>query len=95
MIREDNFWQIKTHKKFLWFNIKTSFFKYTYKVLKNTIWIIMKNNEDLNIKIAQNDWKYILLISPKVWNYEYFDFHKYEEIINIWYNEIKDNFILN
>ncbi len=86
VIREENK-KINTHEKIFWLNFKTSFWKYNYKVLKRTISIIMKNNEDFSISIATSQWKNIFLLKPKVWDYEYFDFLKYEEIIKLWYDE--------
>jgi hypothetical protein len=49
----------------------------------------MKNNEDFSLQIAKNNWKNIILLSPDVWNYEYFDFIKYKEIIKKWFDEAK------
>lgn len=89
-IREEEIWEINAYKNILWFNLKTSFIKYNYKVLKRSFSIIMKNNEDLSIQIAKNNSKNIQLIAPNVWIFEYYDFHKYEEIINLWYEAIKD-----
>ena len=36
----------------------------------------MKTNEDLNILLAKNLEKNIILISPALAKYEYFDFYK-------------------
>jgi len=89
VVREKNK-DIITHKNFFWITFKTSFWKYNYQIFKKTISIIMKNNEDFSIEIAKQKWKNIILIKPQVWDYEYFDFLKYKEIIDLWYKSCKD-----
>lgn len=73
--------KMKTHRKIFSFQIKKWFIWTTYETIKKTISIIMANNEDLTLEIAKKDWKNIILIKPNVSNYEYFDFMKYNEII--------------
>jgi hypothetical protein len=51
---------------------------------------MMSQNEDSEKEIALLQGKNITLIAPKVWNYEYFDFKKYQEIIQKWYDEAKN-----
>lgn len=85
VIREKN--QIKTHRKFFHVSIKKWFFWNTYETLKKTISIIMSNNEDLTIELAKYSGKNIILITPNLSMYEYFDFMKYNEIIQKWYKE--------
>ena len=50
---------------------------------------MMKTNEDLNILLAKNLEKNIILISPALAKYEYFDFYKIDEILKIGYLEAK------
>lgn len=87
VIKEENK-KLDTSKKIFWINFKSSFWEYNYKIIKRAVYIVMKNNEDLAINNAKSIWKNILLIEPKLYNYEYFDFFKYKEIIKLWYEEI-------
>lgn len=87
VVREKDKKSVKSEKIIFGIKFKTSFWKYNYQVLRRTISIIMKNNEDFSLEIAKANWKNIILLSPDVWNYEYFDFMKYKEIIKKWYNE--------
>lgn len=81
----------KTHRKILNFSIKKWFFGNTYETLKKTISIIMANNEDLTLELAGYKGKNILLLKPNVSMYEYFDFVKYNEIIEKWYQSAWEN----
>ena len=87
VIRESFDWEIPTHKTIFWFRVKRSFFKYNYQVMKRTIGIMMKNNEDFHIELCRNTGKHITLIAPDVSEFEYFDFMKYEAISKLGYNE--------
>lgn len=79
--------EIETHKKILEFSIKRGFFPYNYEVFKKTMTIIMTNNEDAQIGLAKMEWKNITLIAPNLENFEYYDFPKYREIIDMGYTE--------
>lgn len=81
--------KIKTHKKIGIFELKRSFWTFNYDILKQTIAHMMSQNEDSEREIAQLQGKTVTLIAPKVWNYEYFDFKKYQEIIQKWFDEAK------
>lgn len=87
VVRERN--NPKTHRKILSLNFKKWFLGNTYETLKKTISIIMANNEDLSLQIARYEWKHIVLLTPNVSKYEYFDFMKYNEIIEKGYLEIQ------
>ncbi|MDD5770210.1 MAG: patatin-like phospholipase family protein [Candidatus Gracilibacteria bacterium] len=90
VVRENNKEIIYSHKVFLGIKFKTSFWKYNYQILKKTISIVMRNNEDFCMTLAQNSGKNIILIKPDVGDYEYYDFIKYDEISKKGYEEIKD-----
>lgn len=81
--------KIKTHKKIWIFELKRSFWTFNYDILKQTIAHMMTQNEDNEIEISSLKGKNITLIAPKVGNYEYFDFKKFKEIIQKWYDEAK------
>lgn len=83
----DTYKEIKTHRKIFNINIKKLFFWINYQILKKTINITMSTNENLSLEIARYKWKNITLLLPRVWNYEYHDFLKYNEIITKWYEE--------
>ncbi|MCH8518413.1 patatin-like phospholipase family protein [Candidatus Gracilibacteria bacterium] len=92
VVREDFSKNIPTHKKIFGFEFRSSFFKYNYRILKRTIGIMMKNNEDFHIELCRSRGKNIILIAPDVSDYEYFDFMKYEEISKLGYEEIRKVF---
>lgn len=81
--------ELKTHRTFFNINIKKLFIWLNYDILKKTINIIMSNNEDLSLEIAKYQDKNVVLLIPNVWNYEYHDFMKYDELIEKWYEEAK------
>lgn len=81
--------KIRTHKKVWNFLIQRSFWTYNYDILKQTITHLMTQNEDAEIEIARLQGKNVILLCPKVGDYEYFDFLKYPEIIQKWYDEMK------
>ena len=92
VIREAFEWEIPTHKTILWFRVKRSFFRYNYQIMKRTIGIMMKNNEDFHIELCRTQWKNIILIAPDVSEFEYFDFMKYEAISKLGYEEAEKIF---
>jgi hypothetical protein len=58
-------------------------------VMKKLVIISMSTNEDLTIEIAKNNWKNIILLSPDLWEFEFQDFNKVEELYIKWYEEAK------
>jgi len=89
VVREDFRSDIPSYRTFFWYRFRSSFFKYNYHILKRTIGIMMKNNEDFHIELCRSRGKNITLIAPDVSGYEYFDFMKYEEIAKLGYEEAK------
>jgi len=87
VVREDFSSEIPTHRSFFGFRFRSSFIKYNYHILKRTIGIMMKNNEDFHIELCRSRGKNITLIAPDVSDYEYFDFMKYEAISKLGYDE--------
>jgi len=87
VVREDFRSDIPTYRTFFWFRFRSSFIKYNYQILKRTIGIMMKNNEDFHIELCRSKGKNIILIAPDVSDYEYFDFMKYEEISKLGHEE--------
>lgn len=87
VVREDFSAEIPTHRSFFGFRFRSSFIKYNYRVLKRTIAIMMKNNEDFHIELCRSRGKNITLIAPNISDYEYFDFMKYEAIAKLGYKE--------
>lgn len=82
---------IETKRKIFNFEFRKWFFSYNYGILKKTITILMWTNEDLSLELARKNWKNILLISPMIWNYEYYDFNKIDDISEKWYEEMKNH----
>ncbi len=79
--------KIKTHKKLWNFEFKTWFWEFNYQILRNTIALIMKTNEDFSLEIWQKQWKIITLLKPNTAKYEYYDFNKYQALIEVGYKE--------
>ena len=86
----DKWKKIITNRKIWNFEFKKWFFGYNYEILKKTITILMSTNEDLSLELAKYIWKKIILLTPDIWNYEYYDFNKVDEISDIWYEEAKN-----
>ncbi len=81
--------KIKENKKLLNFDISKSFFTYNYEIIHNSFYILMCNNEDLDISIAEKCWKNITFIWLPLIDYEFYDFYKFDKIISIWYENSK------
>lgn len=90
-LRTKNIKKIDTHKNFFQFQIQRSFWKYNYDILKQSLGVLMIQNENLSLENAKAQWKKVILLSPDVWNYEYFEFSKFQEIIEKWYQEAKNH----
>jgi NTE family protein len=82
--------KIRTHKKLWNFEFKKWFWEYNYQILRNTIALIMMTNEDLSLKIWRDQGKNIILLTPDITKFEYYDFHKSSEIIKTGYKEAKE-----
>lgn len=70
-----------------WFILKRTFFWINYQILKKTIATIMKTNEELCQKIATIEWKNVVLLTPDISQFEYYDFHKVDQISKKGYEE--------
>lgn len=85
----DGWKKITKDSSFLNFTFKKWFFWYNIEVMKKLVIISMSTNEDLTIEIAKNNWKNIILLSPDLWEFEFQDFNKVEELYIKWYEEAK------
>lgn len=79
--------QLTTKIKVLGFEVKHNIFWMSYQILQKSIDIMMKQNEDKSI----NCWKNVILLHPKFPKIDYFEFHKYKEISEIWYKDSQEN----
>lgn len=82
-----NTWKITQTNTYFWMNIKTWFWKNNYEIIKRSIILMMKVNEDNSLRTIN---KNILLIRPDFWKLDMFDFAKIDDFIEIWYNEAKN-----
>ncbi len=82
--------KIIVNRKIWNFEFKKWFFWYNYEILKKTITILMSTNEDLTLEIAKQIWKKIILLSPDIGDYEYYDFNKVQELSEKWYEEAEN-----
>ena len=78
----------KINKKIniLWLEVDKTFVGINYQIIQKTIDIMMKQNEDRSLEFWN---KNVILIRPKFSTIDYYEFHKYEEIIEIWYKTAK------
>lgn len=84
-----NKWPIEKTKKVFWISFKNWFFKNNYEIIKRSVILMMKVNEDVSLKNSKKD---IILIRPDFWKLDLMDFNKIDEFIEIWYNEINKYF---
>ncbi len=83
----DNWRGIKTYRNFFKHKFNKWFFWYNLEVMKKLVIISMSTNEDLTIEIAKNNWKNIILLAPDLWEFEFHDFKKIDELYKKWYEE--------
>ncbi|EKE29776.1 MAG: Phospholipase, patatin family [uncultured bacterium (gcode 4)] len=72
---------LKSKLKFMGFEMKHNVFWMNYQILQKAIDIMMKQNEDRSL----HSWKNVILLHPNFPWIDYYEFNKYDEIINIWY----------
>ena len=83
--------EIKFTKKIFWIDFDKWIFSNSYSILQKTIDIMMSQNEKNSVNIWKNSGKNIFLLNPKFEWIDYWEFHKFKEIIEIWYNFGKNN----
>ncbi len=81
-----NTWTIHETKNIMWMNFKSGFFKNNFEIIKRSVILMMKVNEDQSIL---TDWKDIQLVRPDFWKLDIIDFNKVDEFINIGYKDAK------
>lgn len=89
----DQWKEIVTKRKIDWIEFKKWFFWYNYGILKKTITIMMWTNEDLSLELAKARWKNIVLLTPDISDYEYYDFYKVDEISKKGYEEARKKLV--
>jgi len=57
-----------------------------YAIMQKSIDILLAQNEEKSI---QSSKQHVILLRPKFPKIDYYEFHRYEEIIEIWYQEAK------
>ncbi len=77
--------------KVLWFEVKHNLFWMSYQILQKSIDIMMKQNEDRSLWLDKN----VLCVHPEFPWIDYYEFHKYDEIIGIWYVAAKNDDLLS
>ena len=85
-----NTWEITKNKKILGINFKTGFWQNNYEIIKRSVILMMKVNEDNSLKTPN---KNIKLIRPKFGKLDIIDFNKIDEFIYIGYKECKNGMI--
>ena len=79
-----NTWEIVKEKKFLWLNIKTGFWKNNYEIIKRSVVLMMKVNEDNSLKTPNKNIKFI---RPNFWELDIMHFNKVDEFYEIGYKD--------
>ncbi len=79
-----NSWKIIKENKFLWINFKTWFFKNNYEIIKRSVILMMKVNEDNSLKTPE---KNISFLRPEFWNLDIIHFNKVDEFIELGYKQ--------
>lgn len=82
--------QIDTKLKIWKFEIKHNIFWLSYQILQKSIDIMMRQNEKASLKC----WKNIIFLHPKFPKIDYYEFNKFDKIIDIWYKHSVDEKIL-
>lgn len=79
-----NKWSVVKKKKFLWISFKTGFWQNNFEIIKRSVILMMKVNEDNSLKTK---WKSINFIRPNFWNLDIIDFNKVDDFVELWYKE--------
>jgi len=81
-----NKWNIIEKKNIFWFSFTTWFWRNNFEIIKRSVILMMKVNEDKSLETKN---KNIVLIRPEFWKLDIMDFNKVDEFEKIWYNTIK------
>jgi len=81
-----NSWKIVKQKNFLWFNFKTWFWKNNYEIIKRSVVLMMKVNEDNSLKTLN---KNITFVRPDFKELDLLHFNKVDEFVEIGYENVK------
>ncbi len=79
-----NAWPIEKTKKIIWINFKSGFFKNNYEIIKRSVILMMKVNEDTSLKTPHKNIKFV---RPDFWKLDIIDFNKVDEFVEIWYRD--------
>jgi len=83
--------EVKFKKNILWIEFDKWIFTNSYSILQKTIDIMMAQNEKASVEFWKNSWKNIILLNPKFDKIDYWEFHKFEKVIEVWYDFAKNN----
>ena len=78
-----NKWPVVKKQKIFWVNFKTGFLKNNFEIIKRSVILMMKVNEDNSLKTK---WKKVTLIRPDFWSLDIIDFNKVDEFVKLWYD---------
>jgi len=79
-----NQWPIEKIKKLIWLNFKSGFFRNSYEIIKRSVILMMKVNEDNSLKTPN---KNITFVRPNFWKLDIIDFNKVDEFVKIGYRD--------
>jgi hypothetical protein len=82
--------ELSTSRKLFGINFNKGFFNLNYQIIHRTILSMMKQNEERSLENVK--WNF-LLISPKFWKLDYYNFKQIDQFVEIWYNEIKEKLV--
>lgn len=81
-----NLGKIEKTKKIIWIHFKSWFFQNNYEIIKRSILLMMKTNEEKSLTTPH---KNISFIRPDFWKLDILDFNKGKEFIQIGYESIE------
>ena len=83
----DDSFEVENKKKILWIDFNESFFKLNYRIIQRTTELMIVENERKSIDSLKKDF---VLISPDYTWFNLSDFKRFENIVQIWYEEAKN-----
>ncbi len=82
-----NSWKIVKEKKVLGINFKSWFWKNNFEIIKRSVILMMKVNEDNSLKTSNKNIKFL---RPEFWNLDVAHFNKVDEFIELGYKQAKE-----
>jgi NTE family protein len=79
-----NSWKIVKEKKVLWINFKSWFWRNNFEIIKRSMILMMKVNEDNSLKTKGKNIKFL---RPEFWKLDVAHFNKVDEFVELGYKQ--------